>query len=99
VAILLKSWESYLSDPDPVSIQRRAEAEVPLEKVYEDWAIGTDPQVHADKLLRLYEAGIDKVFVHSPQADQRRVILFYKEKVIPLIQRSEQRAGSIRTSS
>jgi hypothetical protein len=26
-----KSWERYVTDPDPVNVQRRADGEIPLE--------------------------------------------------------------------
>jgi hypothetical protein len=41
-----KAFKSYYNVRDPEEIQRRADREVPLEKVYGDWPVSTDPAVH-----------------------------------------------------
>jgi TAT-translocated FGD2 family F420-dependent dehydrogenase len=74
---------SYLDDPDPRSIQRRAEQDVPLEQAYRTWVISDDPQVHLQALQRLIAGGVTHIFVQSPQADQAKVIRFYGEQVLP----------------
>jgi alkanesulfonate monooxygenase SsuD/methylene tetrahydromethanopterin reductase-like flavin-dependent oxidoreductase (luciferase family) len=73
----------YLGDPDPRSIQRRAEQEVPLEQVCSTWVVSEDPQVHLEALQKLIDGGVTHIFVHSPQQDQARVIAFYGEQVLP----------------
>jgi len=82
-----KSWEKYVNDPDPLDIQQQAEQEVPLQEVYKDWPVSEDPSVHIQALQKLVDQGITHIFVHSPQADQRRVIRFYSEQVLPHVER------------
>jgi TAT-translocated FGD2 family F420-dependent dehydrogenase len=78
-----KAWKPYYNVRDPETIQHRAETEIPLEKVYEDWAIGTDPQVHVKALSDLFDSGATEVHIHSGQQDQKRVIEFYGKQVLP----------------
>jgi hypothetical protein len=91
-----KAFESYYNVRDPQTIQERAEAEVPLEKVYSDWPIGTDPQVHVKAIQELFESGATIVNIHSGQPDQKKVIEFYGREVLPKLKRaspSESRAA------
>src|SRR5207302_6241759 len=69
-----KAFKTYYNDPDPRSIQRRAETELPLEKIYADWPIGIEPVVHLKTINELFESGVTIVNIHSGQADQMRVI-------------------------
>lgn len=79
-----KSWKpGYVTNPDPVDIQRRADSEIPLESVYQDWPVGTDPQIHIDALRKMWDAGAGLVFVHSPQTDQMAFIDWYSKNVLP----------------
>jgi TAT-translocated FGD2 family F420-dependent dehydrogenase len=75
----------YVENPDPVDIQRRAEAEVPLEDVYKEWTISEDPYEHAGMIKKLFDAGVYHIYVHSAQADQKKVIEFYGKQVLPLV--------------
>lgn len=86
-----KSWERYVTDPDPVSIRERAVREIPLREVYADWPVSTDPAVHIEALQKLIDGGVSHIFVHSPQADQQRVIQFYGERVLPQLHRAMKR--------
>lgn len=83
-----KAWKPYFNIRDPKTIQQRADAEVPIEKVVEDWAIGTDPAVHVKALSELYQSGVTEVHIHSGQRDQARVIEFYGKEVLPLLRRN-----------
>ena len=74
---------SYLNDPDPRSIQCRAEQEVPLEQVSSTWVVSQDPQVHLQALEKLIAGGVTHIFLHCPQQDQAKVITFYGEQVLP----------------
>jgi TAT-translocated FGD2 family F420-dependent dehydrogenase len=74
---------SYLNDPDPRSIQRRAEQEVPLEQAYSTWVVSQDPQAHLEALEKLIDGGVTHIFLQSPQQDQAKVITFYGEQVLP----------------
>jgi TAT-translocated FGD2 family F420-dependent dehydrogenase len=80
-----KAFKSYYNIPDPKEIQRRADSEVPLENVYSDWPVGTDPAVHIKVITELFDSGATIVNVHSGQADQKRVIEFYGKEVLPRI--------------
>ncbi len=87
---LPKAWKPYFNIRDPQEIQRRAEAELPLEEVYKDFTIGTDPDIHVKALQKAFDGGATEVHIHSGQANQRRVIEFYGEEVLPRL-----RKGSI----
>jgi TAT-translocated FGD2 family F420-dependent dehydrogenase len=78
-----KSFHGYHDIPSPAEIERRAQAEIPLEQVYEDWTVSTDPAQHLKTVRELFESGASIVNVHTGQADQRRVIDFYGKEVLP----------------
>jgi TAT-translocated FGD2 family F420-dependent dehydrogenase len=71
-----------LDDPDPLSIQRKAQ-DIPLDAVYKDWPIGTDPEVHVQAIQQLVQAGATIINVHSVQPDMHRAIEFYGREVLP----------------
>ncbi len=76
------AFGDLLYQPDPVDIQRIAEQRWTLPEVYASWPRGTDPQVHIAALQKIIDAG-GTPMVHSGQADQRRVIDFYGDRVLP----------------
>lgn len=78
-----KAWKPYFNIRDPKTIQQRADAEVPLDKVVEGWAVGTDPEAHVKVLSELFKSGATGVHIHSGQRDQLRVIDFYGKEVLP----------------
>jgi TAT-translocated FGD2 family F420-dependent dehydrogenase len=80
---LPKAFKSYYEIKDPAEIQRRAEAELPLDKVFAEWPVSTDPTVHIQAIAKLFDSGATIVNVHSGQADQRKVIDFYGRHVLP----------------
>jgi TAT-translocated FGD2 family F420-dependent dehydrogenase len=82
-----KAWTNYVNNPDPRAIQREAQQEVPLEEVYKDWPVSTDPAVHVQSLQELFDLGVSHVMIHSPQADQQRVIDFYSREVLPRLRK------------
>jgi TAT-translocated FGD2 family F420-dependent dehydrogenase len=82
-----KAWNPYWNVPDPRTILERADAEVPLEQVYGDWPISTDPAVHLKALTDLFDSGVSEVHIHSGQPDQKRVIEFYGKQVLPSLRR------------
>ena len=82
-----KAFESYFGIDDPAEIQRRAAAEVPMEKVLAEWAIGTDPKIHIEAVQELFDSGIKLVNIHVGQMDQRRAIEFYGNEVLPALHR------------
>src|SRR5581483_880250 len=70
---LPKAFETYYDITDPAEIERQAEAEVPLDKVYAEWSVGTDPEIHAQAIRGLFDAGATLVNIHSGQADQKKI--------------------------
>ena len=88
-----KAWKPYFNVRDPKTIQKRAEAEVPLEKVTEGWPVGTDPELHVKVLADLFKSGATGVHIHSGQHDQRRVIDFYGKEVLPRLRSISRKAA------
>jgi TAT-translocated FGD2 family F420-dependent dehydrogenase len=78
-----KAFKGYEEIPDPAAIEKRADAEIPLEKVMSSWAVGTDPAIHIEKINALFESGATIVNIHCGQPDQKRVIDFYGSQVLP----------------
>jgi G6PDH family F420-dependent oxidoreductase len=86
-----KAWKPYVNIPDPARIEELSKSEIPLEEVYKDWVVSTDPNMHAKAILDLFESGATEVNIHSGQADQRRVIAFYGDEVLPRLARGSGR--------
>ena len=80
-----KAFKDYFNISEPAAIRRAAENELSVEKVVEDWTVGTDPASHIAKVRELWESGATIVNIHSGQTDQRKVIDFYGSKVLPNI--------------
>lgn len=78
-----KAFKGYQDIPDPAEIQRRADSEIPIDKVLSSWAVGEDPAVHIKKIRDLFDSGATIVNIHSGQADQERLIDFYRSHVLP----------------
>lgn len=87
-----RAFKGYHKNPDPADIQRKAEAELPLKKVYGEWSLGSDPETHVEAIEKLFESGATIVNIHSGQKDQKKVIDFYGKSVLP-------RMSSLHTSS
>jgi TAT-translocated FGD2 family F420-dependent dehydrogenase len=83
-----KAFKTYYNIRDPWVIQQRAEAEIPLEQVYKEWPVSTDPEVHVKTVTELFNSGATIVNIHSGQADQKKVIEFYGKEVLPRLKRS-----------
>ncbi|HEY3778625.1 MAG TPA: TIGR03557 family F420-dependent LLM class oxidoreductase [Rhizomicrobium sp.] len=80
-----KAFKGYHRNPDPADIQRQAEADLPLENVYGEWSVGTDPDVHANAIAELFDSGATIVNIHAGQDDQKKVIDFYGGSVLPML--------------
>ena len=80
-----KAFKKYYNTSDPAAIQQQAEADLPLDKVYGDWPVGTDPAIHIEAVQKLFDSGATIVNIHSGQADQKKVIDFYGNSVLPKI--------------
>jgi len=80
---LPKAFKTYYNMREPADIERQAAAELPLDKVVAEWPIATDPQIHIDAIAELFDSGATIVNIHSGQPDQKRVIEFYGNSVLP----------------
>jgi TAT-translocated FGD2 family F420-dependent dehydrogenase len=78
-----KAFKGYYDIRDPAEIQQEAEAQLPFDKVIDGWAISTDPAKHIAKARELFDSGVTIVNIHTGQADQKRVIDFYGNHVLP----------------
>jgi alkanesulfonate monooxygenase SsuD/methylene tetrahydromethanopterin reductase-like flavin-dependent oxidoreductase (luciferase family) len=83
------SDEVYFDNTSPVDIEARAEKEIPLESVYKDWTVSSDPEVNARAIQDLADLGATHVVVHATNSNQLEAIDFYCRKVIPLVQNSD----------
>lgn len=77
-----------ISVADPREVQRLAEEKSSPKKAIETWVVSRDPDAHVQRILDLFAAGATQVYVHSPQADQRKVIDFYGREVLPAVSRA-----------
>jgi TAT-translocated FGD2 family F420-dependent dehydrogenase len=80
-----KAFKTYYNIRDPQTIQDRATAELPLPKVYEEWPVSMNPEVHIKAVSELFQSGASIVNIHSGQADQKRVVDFYGKNVLPKV--------------
>ncbi|MGI8405588.1 MAG: LLM class flavin-dependent oxidoreductase [Thermomicrobiales bacterium] len=81
-----KAWtKDFLWEPDPREMQRKAEAQIPLEEVYKSWPVSEDPAVHVAAIQKVLEADASHIYIHSGQSDQRKVIDFYGNQVLPML--------------
>jgi F420-dependent hydroxymycolic acid dehydrogenase len=78
-----KAFKGYQDIPDPVQIEQRAQTELPLPKVFEDWTVSSSPDPHVQTIKKLFDSGVTIVNIHSGQSDQQRVIEFYGREVLP----------------
>ncbi|OJW28296.1 MAG: hypothetical protein BGO51_24830 [Rhodospirillales bacterium 69-11] len=78
-----KAFDTLYNVRDPAEIQRRAEANTPIEKVLSSWTVSPDPEAHIQAVHELFDSGVTIVNTHSGQADQNKVVDFYGNKVIP----------------
>ena len=78
-----KAFKGYQNIPDPAQIERTAQAELPLPKVYGNWTVSTDPAAHVDAIRKLFDSGATIVNIHSGQPDQQKVIDFFAKEVLP----------------
>jgi TAT-translocated FGD2 family F420-dependent dehydrogenase len=78
-----KAFKKYYNVPDPKEIHRQADAEIPIDQVYADWLVSSDPSVHIKAVNELFESGVSIANIHTGQPDQERVISFYGREVLP----------------
>jgi F420-dependent hydroxymycolic acid dehydrogenase len=85
---LPKAFKGYHNLLSPSEIQRRADSEIPLSKVLEDWVVSNDPAAHIAKIQALRASGVTIVNIHSGQQDQQAVVDFYSREVLPRLRAS-----------
>lgn len=51
--------------------------------MFGEWPIGTDPAIHIEAINKLFDSGATIVNIHSGQPDQKKVIEFYANSVLP----------------
>ncbi len=56
------------------------------------WVISVDPEVHAEAIRRLLDAGVSEVYINAAQPDQRRALEFYGREVLPRVRGMQARA-------
>jgi len=87
------AFKGYHNIPGPSDVEHRADQEVPLSKVMEEWLISSDPAAHVQKIQELRASGITILNVHSGQEDQSAVIDFYARQVLPKLKASRSLAA------
>jgi F420-dependent hydroxymycolic acid dehydrogenase len=81
-----KAWQpGFFDNVSPAEIQARAEKEVPLENILEDWTVSRDPRAHVRAIEELGDLGATHVVVHVPTPDQSQVIDFFGREVLPAL--------------
>jgi TAT-translocated FGD2 family F420-dependent dehydrogenase len=80
-----KAFKGYQNIPDPAQIEHRAQSELPLPKVFGEWTVSADPEVHVQAIRKLFDSGVTIVNIHSGQRDQQKVIEFYGREVLPKV--------------
>lgn len=79
----LPAFDQIIDRSDPREIQRLAETHVSLDRVIERWTVSPRASDHIEAIRWLVQLGATRVYVHSPQRDQHRVIEFYGRAVLP----------------
>jgi TAT-translocated FGD2 family F420-dependent dehydrogenase len=83
------AWKpGFFDNVSPADIQTRAEKEVALETVLQEWTVSTDPRDHANAIDELADLGATHVAVHVATPDQPKVIDFFGRKVLPALKRA-----------
>ena len=79
-----RAWQhGYFDEVDPLRIQQKAEREIPLESVYKDWPVGTEPEVHVKAIEKVAANGATHVILTTATPNQREVIDFFGSRVLP----------------
>jgi F420-dependent hydroxymycolic acid dehydrogenase len=90
---LPKALSTYVNVRDPAEIQRRAAVEIPLDEVYRDWIVSTDPDAHVKTITELFDSGVTIVNIHGAQPDLLPVVEFYGRQVLPRLRARRGEAG------
>jgi coenzyme F420-dependent glucose-6-phosphate dehydrogenase len=68
-----------------VDIQARAEEQVTIDEVLEQWTVSVEPRVHREAIEELAALGATHVVVHVASPNQKEVIDFFGRKVLPAL--------------
>ncbi len=83
---IVKAWtHGYYDNISPQQIQARAEKEIKLEDVLNEFTISNDPKVHLSAIKELTEHGATHIVVHSGSPNQLETVDFFGREVLPAI--------------
>jgi coenzyme F420-dependent glucose-6-phosphate dehydrogenase len=97
-ATLIKNvFDSDLSDPR--KLQRKAEKEVPDEKLKQAIQITTSIEDCIKSIEDYFKAGFTRVHIHSTSPDEIKFIQMFSKKVMPHFPNIETQGGKVATSA
>jgi coenzyme F420-dependent glucose-6-phosphate dehydrogenase len=97
-ATLIKNvFDSDISDPR--KLQRKAEKEVPDEKLKQAIQITTSIDDCIKSIEEYFKAGFTRVYVHSTSPDEMKFIQMFGKKVMPYFNNTETTQGGKMTAS
>ena len=97
-ATLMKNvFDSDISDPR--KLQRKAEIEVPDEKLKQVIQITTSIDDCIKSIEEYFKAGFTRVYVHSTSPDELKFIQMFGKKVMPYFNNTETNQGGKMTAS
>jgi alkanesulfonate monooxygenase SsuD/methylene tetrahydromethanopterin reductase-like flavin-dependent oxidoreductase (luciferase family) len=83
-----RAWQhGFFDNISPDEIEKRAEAEIDLESVLEDWLVSDDPREHITAFRELAVAGATHIALHVATPNQSKVMDFFGKKVLPMMKR------------
>lgn len=83
---MVKGWtHGYFDNISTEEIEARAEKEITLEDVLDQWTVSNDPKVHLNAIKELVDAGATHIVVHSGSSNQLETIDFYRREVLPAV--------------
>lgn len=87
-----RAWKhGYFDEIDPLRIQKKAEKEIPLDSVYASWAVGADAETHVKAIEKAAAMGATHIVITTATPNQKEVIRFYGDKVLPAMARKGAR--------
>ncbi len=84
-----KAWQpGFYDNISPRDIQARAEREIDMNKVIEDWTISKDPKDYVKDFKELTRLGATHILLHVGAADQLDTIECFGREVLPKLHES-----------
>ncbi len=84
---IAKAWDNgFFDNISPTDVQSRAEEEIEINQVLQDWIVSKDPQVHIDAMVNLANKGATHIILHVASPNQQEAIDFFGRKVLPKVQ-------------